>query len=467
MGMAGEPCPHILANADRVHLVGIGGSGMRSLAILLAAEGKRISGSDLSAEAVAQLASQGIETSVGHRAEQLGRAEAVIVSAAIPADNAELLEARRRGLPVLTHAAALGELMQPRFGVAVAGTHGKTTTTAMLGHILARAGLDPTVLVGATVLNLGSGARPGRGAYLVVEADEYDRRFLALRPRLVLITGIEADHLDYFRDLEEIVDAFRAFADRLGPDGLLITCADDPVLAGIDLPRRRLSYGRASSADWRLTAFHPRPGGGCEFGLDGPSGAARVELQLSGLHNATNAAGAIAASCTLGVPLDGAAAAVADFRGTERRFQTVWRAGGIWIVDDYAHHPSEVRATLAAAREVHRGRLWAVFQPHTTNRVAELREEFGTSFVAADRLTLLPIYRPPGRERGERAVTAADLASAISRPPPSLAASLEAAEEDVAGELRPGDLAVVMGAGDVTLLSRGLARRLARREPVP
>jgi UDP-N-acetylmuramate--alanine ligase len=357
--------------------------------------------------------------------------------------------------------------MQSRFGVAVAGTHGKTTTTAMLGYILERAGLDPTVLAGATVLNFGSGARPGRGRHLVVEADEYDRRFLALRPRLALITGIEADHLDYFRDLAEILAAFRTFADRLPADGLLVTCADDPVLAGTDLPRRRMTYGRASSADWRLTAFRPRPGGGCEVELAGAAGAARTRLQLSGLHNATNATGAVAAASELGVRAADAAEALADFRGTERRFQTVWQAGGIWIVDDYAHHPSEVRATLAAARDVHPGRLWAVFQPHTTNRVAELREEFGTSFESADRLTLLPIYRPPGRERGERAVTAADLASAISRPAPSLEASLEAAEQDVAGELQPGDLAVVMGAGDVTRLSRGLARRLARREPVP
>ena len=465
--MGAEPRPPTLAGAGRVHLVGIGGSGMSSLATLLAAEGKRISGSDLSAEAVARLASLGIATSVGHRAEQVGRAEAVIVSAAIPADNAELLEARRLGLPILTHAEALGELMQTRFGVAVAGTHGKTTTTAMLGYILERAGLDPTVLAGATVLNFGSGARPGRGRHLVVEADEYDRRFLALRPRLALITGIEADHLDYFRDLAEILAAFRTFADRVSADGLLVTCADDPVLAGTDLPRRRMTYGRASSAEWRLTAFRPHPGGGCEVELAGPAGAARTRLQLSGLHNATNATGAVAAASELGVRAADAAEALADFRGTERRFQTVWQAGSIWIVDDYAHHPSEVRATLAAAREVHPGRLWAVFQPHTTNRVAELREEFGTSFESADRLTLLPIYRPPGRERGERAVTAADLASAISRPAPSLEASLEAAEEDVAGELQPGDLAVVMGAGDVTRLSRGLARRLARREPVP
>jgi UDP-N-acetylmuramate--alanine ligase len=453
-----------LATVRWVHLIGVGGSGMSSLAQLMLAERKRVSGSDVSGTAVRRLAGQGIEATIGHAAEQLGQAELVVVSAAIPADNPELVEARRRGLPVLTHAQALGELMESRLGVAVGGTHGKTTTTAMLGYVLARAGQDPTVLVGATVPDFASSARLGSGRHLVVEADEYDRRFLALRPQVAVITAIEPDHLDYFRDLDEIVGAFKTFADQVAFDGTLVTCADEPVLAATQFNRRRVTYGSAPEADWRLADFEPHAGGGCSVKLSGPAGQAGVKLQLSGLHNASNAAAAVAASYELGVPLSHATAALADFRGTERRFETVWRAGRIWVVDDYAHHPTKVRATLSSARGVHAGRLWAVFQPHTTNRVAELLQDFATSFQAADRLTLLPIYRPPGRERGERAVTSADLAAAVHSPPWTLADSLEQAEDELATGVRPGDLVVVMGAGDVTRLSHALARRLAEHE---
>jgi UDP-N-acetylmuramate--alanine ligase len=451
-----------LATARWVHFVGVGGSGMSSLAQLMAAHGKRVTGSDLSPEAAERLRRQGLAAFAGHAAQHVGQAELVIVSAAVPADNVELVEARRRDLRILTHAEALGELMQSRLGVALAGTHGKTTTTAMLGHVLTMVGCDPTVLVGAATLDSGSGARLGSGPHLIVEADEYDHRFLALHPTVAIITGIEPDHLDYFRDLREIIAAFRTFARQVAPDGTLVTCADDPVLRRTDFPRRRVTYGLDAAADWRLRRFQPRAGGGCSFDLAGPGGETKSDLRLSGLHNAYNATATLAAAWELGVPLAAAAAALGSFKGTERRFQTVWQAKGIWVVDDYAHHPTAVRATLTSAREVHAGRLWAVFQPHTTNRVAELLEDFATSFEAADRLMLLPIYRPAGRERGGRAVTSADLARAIARPPWTLADSLEQAESDLAAELRPGDLVVVMGAGDVTRLSHALARRLSQ-----
>lgn len=462
---AEPPADGRLAGARRVHLIGVGGSGMSTLAELLLGRGLTVSGSDLSAEAAAAVRARGARVDVGHRAGQVDGAELVIVSAAIPPENEELAEARRRRLPILTHAEALGELMRGRVGVAVAGTHGKSTTTAMIGFLLAAAGLDPTVLVGARAVDFGGGARAGHGPHLVVEADEYDRRFLALRPTLGLITSIEADHLDYFRDLEEIVGAFRAFVDRIAGDGVVVTGADDPVLASLGLPRRRVTYGAAESADWRLDRPEPRPGGGCSFRVRGPAGEAGVNLRLSGLHNASNATGALAAVTALGADLEVAAAALAEFRGTERRFQTLARAGGIWVVDDYAHHPTAVRATLEAARQVHAGRVWAVFQPHTSNRVAELMDGFATAFEPADLLTLLPIYRPPGRGKGERPVTSADLARAIGRPPVRLAASLDEAEAELAGELRPGDLALVMGAGDVTRLAHGLARRIGQARP--
>lgn len=459
------PAEVSLHTAQRVHLVGIGGSGMSALATLLVHQGKTVSGSDLSPD-IKDLGLErlGINLSLGHRAEQIGQAELLVASAAVPPDNFELVEARRRRLPVITHAEALGQLMDSRTGVAVAGTHGKTTTTAVLGFILERCGLDPTVLVGAKMLDFDSSARLGRGRHLVVEADEYERRFLSLRPWLAVITSIEADHLDYFEDLQEIVQVFRQLASQVEPGGVLVTCADDPVLASTELPGRRVTYGFSGEARWRLESYQPLPYGGCQFELIGPSGRAGVTLRLVGRHNASNAAGAIAAACELGASLPDASQAAAAFEGTERRFQTVRRSGGIWLVDDYAHHPTAVRATLVAAREAHAGRLWAVFQPHTTNRLAELLGDFASSFQAADLLMLLPIYIPPGRERGGRGVSSHDLAAAIEHPPVRVAGSLEAAEDELIEELRRGDLALVMGAGDVCRVSRGVARRLEERE---
>lgn len=450
-----------LAAASRVHLVGIGGSGMRSLATLLLAQGKGVSGSDLDADAVERLARLGIDARLGHCAEHLGDAQLVITSAAVAADNPELREAARRGLPVLTHAQALGALMRGRVGVAVAGTHGKTTTTALIGFLLEQAGFDPTVLVGASALNFGSGARLGRGQHVVVEADEYHHRFLELEPWLAVITSIEPDHLDYFGSSEAVVAAFQAFAERVAPNGVLVTCADDPVLAGLELPRRRLTYGESGDAAWRLTGFTPLEGGGAHIEITTPAGRRAGRLALTGRHNALNAVAALAAATALGAELEPSIAALPAFQGTERRFQTVWRAADIWIVDDYAHHPTAVRVTLEAAREVHRGRLWAVFQPHTTSRVVELFEAFRTCFAPADRLTLLPIYRPSGREQGTSAVSSHDLGRAIVNVPVQVADSLEQAAGLIGADLRPGDLLLVMGAGDVTRLTRALVDQLA------
>jgi UDP-N-acetylmuramate--alanine ligase len=447
-------------------MVGIGGSGMRGLATLLALQGKTVSGSDLSpAAGEVGLQRLGIALAIGHRTEHVGQAEFLIASAAVSADNPELLEARRRRLPIMTHAQALGQLMASRIGVAVAGTHGKTTTSALLGLILEQCGMDPSVLVGAKVLNFDSSARLGRGQHLIVEADEYERRFLTLSPWLAVITSIEADHLDYFANLEEIVEVFRQFAGQIAPEGVVVTCADEPLLAEMELPARRVAYGFSPGAVWRLDGYKPLSSSGCRFSLAGPRGDATVALRLAGRHNALNAAGAIAAACELGVALPEAARAAANFRGTERRFQTVWQSGGIWLVDDYAHHPTAIRATLAAAREIHQGRLWVVFQPHTTNRLGQLLGAFTESFQGADLLTLLPVYIPSGRERGGRPITSHDLAAAIQHPPVHLAESLKAAEEQLLAELRPGDLAVVMGAGDVYRVSQTVARQLAQRSP--
>lgn len=462
-----------LACARWAHLVGAGGSGMSTLAHLLLDCGVAVSGSDLTdGPSLRALAARGAAVAVGHRAANLAlprdkegaagpaRPDVVIRSAAVGLDNPELVEATRLGCPVLSHAQAIGALMAERIGVAVAGTHGKSTTTALVGFVLAHTGLDPTVLVGAGVPQFGSGARAGRGPHLVVEADEYDHRFLELRPHLAIITSLEADHLDYFGGLGAIVEAFHAFAERVGPDGLLVTCSDDPLLRELRFERRRLSYGFGEGADWRGANYRPVAGGGCAFDVDSPRGRLAVRLRLSGRHNVLNTLAALAAAAELGVEPGVAAEAVGAFEGTQRRFQTIARTDNLWIVDDYAHHPSAVAATLAAAREAHPGRLWAVLEPHTAHRTRAFLGEFAAALSQADRVTVLPIFHPPGREPEAIPVRSADLAALVRDRPADAPPSADAAIASVLDELRPGDLVLVMGAGDSSAFARALAERL-------
>ncbi len=437
---------------------------MSSLALLLRALGKRVTGSDLGGGAARErLAAAGVTVYHGHQAEQAAGADLLIRSAAVGLDNPEVAWARERGVPVLTHAQALGALMRDRIGLAVAGTHGKTTTTALLAWILHVAGLDPTLALGGEAINFNASARLGRSLYLVVEADEFDRRFLELCPRLAIITSIEADHLDCFRDLDEIVQAFRAFVERVHPDGLLVTCADAALLDSLDLPRRRERYGFAAHADWRVTAYQPRRGGGSVFRLREPGGAeVRFELPLNGRHNAANAAAAVAAARWAGASLEAASEALRSFQGTRRRFEYKGTRAGVLVVDDYAHHPTELRATLAAARAVHPGRVIAVFQPHTMNRTLKLLPEFAAAFSAADRVVLLPIYTPAGRERELLPVSSADLAARIQGVPVDLVDSLDEAVERLRAILQSGDLALTLGAGDVYLVGERLLEQWAR-----
>jgi len=445
-----------LRHARRVHCVGVAGSGMSSLALLLRARGLHVSGCDVGAAPPA-LSAAGVAVARGHAPQHLDGVDLVVRSAAVRPDSPELAAAVRRGLPVLTHAQALGALMAERVGLAVAGTHGKTTTTALLAWILARAGLDPTLALGGESLDFGASGRLGSGPYLVAEADEYDRRFLELRPRLAILTNIEPDHLDYYRDLGEIVAAFRAFVDGVAADGLVVTCADAPLLDGLDLPRERLRYGFAAHSDWLIDHYLAQPGGGCRFAARAPDGAwLELELRLSGRHNASNATAALAAARWVGVEPDVARAALADFRGTRRRFEHKGARDGVLVVDDYAHHPTELRATLAAARAAHPGRIVAVFQPHTTHRTAALLGDFAAAFGDADCVLLLPIYQPPGRESDPAAVRSEDLARAMAVAAVEVADSLDDALARLRHTARAGDLVLTLGAGDVFLVGERL-----------
>ncbi len=455
----------LLASAKTVHFVGIGGIGMSALAELLVGRGKWVTGSDVkSSPIVERLEGMGIRVNVGHAGESVIGADLVVATAAARSDNPELLEAQRRGIPVVKRAELLGWLMGDGYGLAVAGTHGKTTTTGMLAFLLHRAGLDPTALIGGEPLDFPSHGLLGRSRYLVAEADEFDRSFLQLWPKVAIITSVEADHLDCYADLEEIARTFAEFAGRVPQDGLLVTCADDPILQQMRPAVPRQSYGFASEADWRIVEIAPVAPFGTRFTFETPSGTQQqCTLLLSGQHYALNALAAIVAAAHVGVDPAAAAGLLASFRGTRRRFELVGEAAGVTLLDDYAHHPTAVRATLRAARERHQERLWCVFQPHTVNRTEKLLGEFAGAFADADRVLVLPIYHPAGREEGE-AVSSRDLVARMRHPGVQLVGGLAEAAAILEAEAAQGDLIITMGAGDVYKVGEHVLCRLKKKE---
>jgi UDP-N-acetylmuramate--alanine ligase len=446
-------------------MVGIAGSGMAALSSLLLQMGKRVSGSDVSTGVtVEQLRAAGALISGSHDAANLSReTDYVVRSSAVPAENPEVIEAARRGLPNRKLAEAVGELMHERNGVAIAGTHGKTTTTSLVTWLLDQGGVDPLALIGADTPRYAHGARMGEGP-MVVEADEYDRRFLSYWPEVAVVTSIEADHLDYYHDLSEIRAAFAELVGRLPQSGRLIVCADEPCAAGLESAARKETYGFAAEADWHVEDFVPVPGRGSRFALRADGRVWSVDSPLIGEHNARNAAAAICVADYFGVGLRVAIAALPAFQGPRRRFESRGQPRGIWLVDDYGHHPSEVRAVLSAAREVTEGDVWVAFQPHTVHRTRALFDEFVTAFDAADHTLVLPIYRPSGREFEGPTLSSEMLVEAIrasGHADARYVESFDAACEAIAQGARSGDLVLTMGAGDVTLLADRLLEALA------
>lgn len=436
-----------LSLSTTIHLIGIGGSGMAALASLLLAMGKRVTGSDLRPAAAADHEAAGATLFTGHDPAHLVGADLVVVSAAVPPDNVEVVEARRRGLPVLTHARALGLLSRHHRTVAVAGTHGKSTTTALIGYLLTAAGLDPTVVCGARMLNTGASARLGRGGIMVVEADEYAGRFLELAPQIAVVTSVEPDHFDCYPDRPRLLRAFSDFLARLPAGGAAVLCAVDEGARSLPCPARRVLYGGDSA--WRLCDYRPLLSGS-RFRVVAPNGAQReLHTTLAGRHMAENVLAACAVADLLGLDLDRVAALLPGFVGTARRFELVAEAGGIRIVDDYAHHPTAVRAVLAAARERSSGKLWVIFQPHSSERTAGLLAEFAGAFAAADGVALPPTYEPAGRGRGGPSADSSALARAVATPRAHLVGSLEEAAAWAARRARPGDWVLSLGAGDV------------------
>jgi UDP-N-acetylmuramate--alanine ligase len=448
----------VLGGTRRAHFVGVGGSGMSPLAEVLLRGGIRVSGSDVRASAVtAHLQAMGLEFREGHDAAHVGDVDVVVRSSAVRLSNPEVVEAGRRGIPVIARGELLADLMRGKQGVAVAGAHGKTTTTSMIGLVLDRAGLDPTVIIGGRLAQFGSSARVGGGDLLVAEADESDRSFLLLAPVYAVVTNIDREHLESYRSFEELEQAFAAFAAKVPFYGAAILCADDASVRRLAAaaPRRVVRYGlddpsaALTVSGLRLEGF----GSAATVVLrtaEGLEPLGPLTLRVPGRHNVANALAAIALGLELGVPFDVIATALEEFRGAERRFERKGEARGITVVDDYGHHPTEIAAVLRAARDSGAGRVVCVFQPHRYTRTAHLLAEFGPALAAADEIVLTDIYA--AGEDPMPGVTIDALAAEVRRAGggrvhvvPALADVAAA----VARIARPGDLVLTMGAGSI------------------
>jgi UDP-N-acetylmuramate--alanine ligase len=462
-----------LGRTRRVHFVGIGGIGMSGIAELLANLGYEISGSDARrSEITDRLASLGVRCATGHAAGHIGDADVVVTSSAIGADNPEIVAARARHIPVIPRAEMLAELMRLRVGIAVAGAHGKTTTTSMTALMLERAGLDPTAVIGGRLSAFGSNARLGGGRYIVVEADESDRSFLKLSPTIAVVTNIDREHIEAYGSFGAVVEAFGQFADRVPFYGAVVASADDPAVRSLvpRLTRRVITYGFADDANVR--GLEPEADGAsatCAVrwrigGLPDASGEGRLRLSVPGRHNLQNALAAVAVGLELGVPPARILAALAEFQGVERRYQFRGEAAGVRVVDDYAHHPTEIAAVLAAARDGRPPRIIVVFQPHRFSRTRDLLDDFGPALSQADVVVLTDIYA--AGEPPIAGVTIRALAAAI-RPAVSelhIVAAIEDVPRAVRRLARPGDLVLTLGAGSIGAISGRIVAALAGAE---
>ena len=455
---------------QQLHFVGIGGSGMSGIAEILLNLGYRITGSDLRKnDAVERLAELGAKIFIGHEAGHVEGAHVVVYSSAVGHDNLEVQAARQRGVPTIPRAEMLAELMRLKYGIAVAGTHGKTTTTSMVGAVLAEGRCDPTIVVGGRIAALGTNARLGQGEYLVAEADESDGSFLKLAPTIAVVTTIDAEHLDYYQSLDAIRDAFVAFVNKVPFYGCAVLCLDQPNIQML-IPRvakRVVTYGLESSADLVARRVH-LAGMTSRFEVvhrTTPLG--ECALEVPGRHNVLNALAAIAVGLDLEIPFLTIQKALGGFTGVQRRFQIRGHAHGVTVVDDYGHHPAEIQVTLAAAKAAFDRRVVTVFQPHRYTRTHHLRQEFLTAFNQADVLVVLDIY--PAGEMPMPGVTARDLADGIRahghRDVTYIGGTRAEVIDHLVDVVRAGDLVLTLGAGDVGQLGPELLRRLERSSP--
>jgi len=465
----------MFAKIQRIHFVGIGGIGMSGIAEVLLNLGYKVSGSDLKSSPVTQrLAGLGAFVFEGHRAENIAGAEVVVTSSAISAENPEVSEAHTLHIPVIQRAEMLAELMRLKYGIAIAGMHGKTTTTSMVAAVLAAGGLDPTVVVGGRVDAMGSNARLGKSQYLVAEADESDRSFLKLSPILSVVTNIDREHMDCYRNMRDVKKTFLDFMDRVPFYGMIVACNDDQLLRRLlpEVQRRTVTYGTKRGSDFLIRINGAKP----ETAKDsGPLSRFRVTyrkndlgeftLHVPGVHNVLNATAAIAVGVGLDIDLEAIRTALDQFRGVDRRFQLRGRAAGVSVIDDYGHHPTEIKATLAAARQCGFRRIHVIFQPHRYTRTRDLMEEFTSAFDDADSVFVLDIYA--ANEQPIEGITGEFLARRIrektlkngryvNSPAEAVDAATAVAED--------GDMILTLGAGSVSQFGPLILEKLKERE---
>ncbi len=455
---------------EKIHFVGIGGIGMSGIAEVLLNLGYKVSGSDLrQSDTTERLASIGGEIHIGHARENLVNVDVVVTSTAVRADNPEVVEALARMIPVIPRAEMLAELMRMKYGIAIAGTHGKTTTTSMVATILTQGGIDPTIVIGGKLNTLGSNAKLGQGKFLVAEADESDGSFLKLSPTIAVVTNIDADHLDFYSGIEEIKDTFVDFINKVPFYGMAVLCLDDRNIAEI-IPRvkkRFVTYGVSSQADIRATNI--RLAGNSTSFIAHYKGYRMGEISfgMPGRHNVLNALACIAVAMELDVPFARIQEGFAQFGGVGRRFQIKGEVKGIMVVDDYGHHPAEIRATLAAGKNGWpERRLVVAFQPHRYSRTKELFDEFVTAFYDADVLVVTDIYA--ASEQPIEGVTAEALAKAIRRhgqKDVTFIADREAIPDHLAGIVQPGDIVLTLGAGNIWQAGEALLEKLRDQGP--
>jgi UDP-N-acetylmuramate--alanine ligase len=473
----------MFAKIQRIHFVGIGGIGMSGIAEVLLTLGYKVSGSDLRSSAVTErLAERGAIIFEGHRAENITGSEVVVASSAVKRENPEIAAAHAEHIPVIQRAEMLAELMRLKYGIAIAGMHGKTTTTSMVAAVLAGGGLDPTVVVGGRVDAMGSNARLGKSQYMVAEADESDRSFLKLSPILAVVTNIDREHMDCYRDMADVEQAFLGFIDRVPFYGMAVLCHDDERLRNMlpQLARRATTYGIHEDSDFRVMPGKAKCASNkhyAHFSLDyrGKS-LGDFHLRVPGNHNILNAAAAVAVGVGLDIAPDRIREALENFRGVDRRFQLKGRAADVSVIDDYGHHPTEVRATLAAARQCGFKRIHVIFQPHRFTRTRDMLEEFGTSFSDADTLSVLDIYA--ASEAPIAGITAERLVETIkaetikaettkqsgNHVAVSYARSFDEAVQQASAAAEPGDMVLTLGAGSVSQLGQMVLEQLKKKQ---